>query len=64
MKDGRAFTREVEEFNGTPARPLDRAELQDKFATLTRARYGARATELFNRLQNLENEAEVGWVGA
>ena len=25
LKDGRLFTREVEEFNGTPARPLDRA---------------------------------------
>jgi hypothetical protein len=27
-------------------------------------RYGASATELFERLQNLENETELGWVGA
>ena len=64
LKDGTAFTREVEEFNGTPARPLDRAELCDKFMTLTRARYGAEAAGLFERLQNLENEADVSWVGA
>jgi 2-methylcitrate dehydratase PrpD len=64
LRDGRSFTKEVAEFNGTPARPLDRAELRDKFMTLTRVRYGAAAGGLFERLQNLENEAELGWVGA
>jgi surfactin synthase thioesterase subunit len=64
LQDGRSFTKEVAEFNGTPARPLDRAELCDKFMTLTRARYGAAAAGLFDRLQNLENEADLGWVGA
>ncbi len=64
LKDGRSLTREVEEFNGTPARPLDRRELCDKFATLTRVRYGATAVALFERLQNLENETDLGWVGA
>ena len=64
LKDGRSFTREVEEFNGTPARPLDVAELRDKFMTLTRARYNTEAAGLFERLQNLEDEADLGWVGA
>ncbi|HEY3848757.1 MAG TPA: MmgE/PrpD family protein [Acetobacteraceae bacterium] len=64
LRDGRSFTREVAEFNGTPARPLDRNELREKFMTLTRARYGTAAAGLFERLQNLENEAELGWVGA
>ena len=64
LKDGRSFRKEVEEFNGTPARPLNRTELKDKFMTLTRARYGAEAGDLFERLRNLENEAELGWVGA
>jgi 2-methylcitrate dehydratase PrpD len=63
LRDGRAFTREVEEFNGTPARPLDRAALRDKFMTLTRARYATEAAGLFERLQNLENESDLGWVG-
>jgi 2-methylcitrate dehydratase PrpD len=64
LKDGRSFTREVDEFNGTPARPLDRNELRDKFTTLTRLRYGAEATGLFQRLQDLQNETDLGWVGA
>jgi 2-methylcitrate dehydratase PrpD len=64
LKDGRCFSREVDEFNGTPARPLDRDELRDKFTTLTRVRYGAEATKLFERLQDLENEPDLGWVGA
>ena len=54
---------EVEEFNGTPARPLDRAELKDKFITLTRARYGAAAAELFERLQGLENRPNSAGSG-
>ena len=64
LKDGRRFTREVDEFKGTPARPLDLNELRDKFATLTRSRYGAEATGLFERLHNLENETELDWIGA
>ena len=64
LKDGRFFEREVEEFNGTPARPLDRNELRDKFTTLTRIRYGAEAPGLFDRLQNLENETDLTRIGA
>lgn len=64
LRNGRSVTREVEEFDGTPARPLDQAALQEKFMTLTRARYGAAAADLFNRLQGLENETELGWIGA
>jgi 2-methylcitrate dehydratase PrpD len=64
LKNGRELTKEVEEFNGTPARPLDRAELKDKFMTLTRVRYGAEAAGIFERLQNLEHEADLSWVGA
>jgi 2-methylcitrate dehydratase PrpD len=64
LKNGRSVTKEVEEFNGTPARPLDRPELRDKFMTLTRVRYGAEAAGIFERLQGLEHETEVSWVGA
>lgn len=64
LKDGRALTRTVEEFNGTPARPLSQAELRDKFVTLTRARYGAEAGGLFDRLQGLEDERDLRWIGA
>ena len=64
LKNGRSVSKQVEEFNGTPARPLDRAELKDKFMTLTRSRYGATASELFERLQGLENETDLSWIGA
>jgi 2-methylcitrate dehydratase PrpD len=64
LRNGRAVTREVEEFNGTPARPLDRAALKDKFMILTRQRYGVAADALFERLQGLEQETELGWIGA
>ncbi len=64
LKDGRSLTREVEEFNGTPARPLNQVELKDKFMTLTRVRYGAEAAGIFDRLQGLEDEADLGWIGA
>jgi 2-methylcitrate dehydratase PrpD len=64
LKGGRTLSREVEEFNGTPARPLSVAELRDKFVTLTRERFGAKAGAHFDRLQNLEAERDLSWVGA
>jgi len=64
LRDGRSFTREVTEYNGTPARPLTRDELRDKFVTLTRLHYGDDAPGEFERLANLENEQDLSWVGA
>jgi len=59
LKDGRSVVREVEEFDGTPARPLSRAALRDKFMMLMGG-----GEPLFERLQGLENEADVRWVGS
>ena len=65
LRDGRSFTREVMEFNGTPARPLSRDELREKFVTLTRARYAeVAAGALFERLATMEREPDLAWVGA
>ncbi len=64
LNDGRCVTREVEEFNGTPARPLTRPELRDKFLTLMAAANAGPATVLFERLQGLESETDVRWLGA
>ncbi|HUB47753.1 MAG TPA: MmgE/PrpD family protein [Acetobacteraceae bacterium] len=63
LRDGRSFTREVTDYNGTPARPLNRGELRDKFVTLTRMHYGDAGQGVFERLVNLENEQELAWVG-
>jgi 2-methylcitrate dehydratase PrpD len=62
LRDGRCVEREVEEFDGTPARPLGRDALRDKFVTLMGAANTTRAAQLFERLQNLENETDVGWM--
>ncbi len=37
LKDGRALTRRVDSFKGTPEQPLDRAEMREKFLLLTAA---------------------------
>ena len=63
LRDGRTFTREVAEYNGTPARPLSRDELRERFVTMTRTRLGDAAGGVFARLAKLENETEVGWIG-
>jgi 2-methylcitrate dehydratase PrpD len=64
LKDGRTLTRTVEEFDGTPARPLSREGLGQKFAMLTRGRYGLGAGDVFQRLCGLEDEAALDWIGS
>ncbi len=43
---------------------LDAADLGDKFGRLTRAALGDRAVPLFERLQHLEREDSLDWLGA
>jgi len=60
--DGRELTRKVEAFRGAPARPFERADMRDKFLMLTRRHAGAEG--VFERLQRLEDEASLDWLGA
>jgi 2-methylcitrate dehydratase PrpD len=64
LHGGKSLTRDVTEYNGTPARPLDQTELKERFMMLARARYGAEASGIFDRLWCLEDESELGWIGA
>jgi 2-methylcitrate dehydratase PrpD len=64
LKDGRALTRCVTDFKGTPAQPLDRDELREKFLLLTRHCGGEHMNNMFDRLQNLEGESNLDWIGA
>ncbi len=64
LKDGRTFTRRVEHFKGTPENPLDPDEMRDKFLRLTRKYRQGDMTRLFTRLQQLENEPDLGWLSA
>jgi 2-methylcitrate dehydratase PrpD len=58
LADGRHLERHVD--SGL----LERGELADKFARLTRAALGERAPALFERLQRLETEPSLDWLGA
>jgi 2-methylcitrate dehydratase PrpD len=59
LADGRCFERHVE--NGM----LEPGELDDKFLRLTRSAFGEPgATTLYERLQRLENEPDLSWLGA
>src|SRR5882724_8375418 len=62
LKDGRALTRRVESFKGTPEQPLDRAEMREKFLLLTRHCDQKAMARLFDRLQNLEGERNLDWI--
>ncbi len=62
LKGGRVVERKVTEFSGTPARPLDRAGLQEKFLLLTKRFPRDAMLRLFDRLQNLENERTLEWI--
>jgi 2-methylcitrate dehydratase PrpD len=63
LHDGRALTRRVADFKGTPEQPLDRAELREKFLTLTRHCGADDMGQMFDRLQNLEHERDLDWIG-
>jgi 2-methylcitrate dehydratase PrpD len=59
---GQKLSRRVEAFKGAPARPFERADMREKFLMLTR---GAPAAEaMFDRLDRLEEEASLDWLGA
>ena len=59
LADGRRFDGRAE--NGM----LEAGELEDKFRRLTRRALGeGGAAALFERLQRLENEPDLGWLGA
>ena len=64
LKDGRVLTRCVADFKGTPAQPLDQGELREKFLLLTRHCSGEYMGDIFDRLQNLERESSLDWIGA
>jgi 2-methylcitrate dehydratase PrpD len=62
LKDGREVTRAVTSFKGTPERPLDRAELREKFLLLTQHLGRDRMSPLFDRLQAIESEKTLDWL--
>ena len=64
LKDGRSFNQRTTAFAGTPERPLTVAQLKEKFLMLTHDFGEPGMTRAFNRLQNLESEKTLEWIGA
>jgi 2-methylcitrate dehydratase PrpD len=62
LKDGREVSRKVTSFKGTPERPLDRAELREKFLLLTKRLGHDRMAPLFDRIQAIETEKAMDWL--
>jgi 2-methylcitrate dehydratase PrpD len=63
LQDGRVLSRSVVDFKGTPEHPLDQDELREKFLLLTRHCTASDMREMFERLQDLENEPNLDWIG-
>jgi 2-methylcitrate dehydratase PrpD len=59
LRNGQELTREVKSFKGSPADPLSRAEVAEKFFTLTSGLGKDRAPKLFQRVEKLAEEKNV-----
>ena len=59
LRNGQERNREVQSFKGSPADPLRRAEVADKFFTLTAAMGKKHAEKLFQRVEKLAEEKNV-----
>ena len=62
LKDGREVSKKVSTFKGTPQRPLDQAELKEKFLLLTRHLDRSKMEATFARLQTIESEKTLDWI--
>jgi 2-methylcitrate dehydratase PrpD len=62
LHDGRVLTRSVADFKGTPGQPLDHSEMREKFLMLTRHCGSEEMGEMFDRLQQLEQQPGLDWI--
>jgi 2-methylcitrate dehydratase PrpD len=62
LRDGREVSRKVTSFKGTPERPMERADLREKFVLLTQRLGRERMVPLFDRLQAIEAEKTLDWL--
>ncbi len=64
LQDGRSHSIRTTAFSGTPEKPLAKADLLEKFLMLTHQFGGQEMARVFGRLQNLETEKTLHWIGA
>jgi 2-methylcitrate dehydratase PrpD len=63
LRDGRVLGCSVADFKGTPAHPLEPGELREKFLMLTRHCTADDMGAMLDRLQDLESEPDLDWIG-
>jgi 2-methylcitrate dehydratase PrpD len=61
-KDGRTLSIMVDDFKGTPDTPLSDTDLREKFLMLTKDYDASLMSQLFERLQSIENEQTLDWL--
>jgi 2-methylcitrate dehydratase PrpD len=64
LKDGRSFAKRATHFKGTPDDPLSLDELRGKFMLVTKKFGTAKMSDVFERIQRLESETSLDWLGA
>ncbi len=62
LNNGSSLKQRVTAFSGTPERPLDRAGVREKFMLLTANFPNAEMSRLFDRIQAIETERDLGWL--
>lgn len=62
LKDGRVFEQHQADFPGTPSLPLNGEQLMQKFFALTRRLGESAARQLYERLNQIEQEADLDWL--
>jgi 2-methylcitrate dehydratase PrpD len=62
LKDGRILAQRVTDFLGTPARPLTSRDMRQKFLLLTQKYPASQMENVFDRVQNIESEANLDWL--
>ena len=63
LKDGRSFSERTTTFMGTPEQPMTQDQLREKFLMLTREFGEANMATMFDRLQNLQDQKSIEWIG-
>lgn len=63
LADGTTHAIDIDDWPGTPTQPFDAAMRQAKFMRLTQRVLDQAAQPMYERLEAMETEAELGWVG-
>ena len=63
LKDGRSFSERTTTFMGTPDQPMTQEQLREKFLMLTREFGEANMAAMFDRLQTLQDQKSIEWIG-